>query len=314
MSTDQPAPTNGGQPVPPAAGPGAPPDQPGPWAPAGSAPAQPSLPSYSAAAPTAGVASPPPGHPQPYPSGPPRPYPSGHPQPYPGQPTTAYPQVPPYGATPPPGYGPYGPPGYGPGGYGPGYAAPPKQDGFAVAGFILSLLGGSVLAIIFGIMGIRRTRDGRAKGRGMAIAAVVIGPIWLVLQIVGAVYALKAGPASTYAVGDCVRISADGGELDDGTAPTLPEVACSTSHGGEVYAAKDLPGDSYPGVEEIETTADAFCAAEFERFVGLPVEQSELTYYYLYPRGVGWRAGDHEVVCLVISPVDVTGTLRGAAS
>jgi hypothetical protein len=74
-----------------------------------------------------------------------------------------------YGAAPPP-YGGQVPPA---GGY--GYPMPPQQEqknGFSVAGLILSIL--PLLGIIFSILGLTRAAKIGGKGRGLAIAGLVL--------------------------------------------------------------------------------------------------------------------------------------------
>ena len=90
------------------------------------------------------------------------------------------PPGPPGGFNPPPGYQPYSgvPP------------ALPGNSGMAVAGLVLSLVGvipcfwvfqlPGLLGIVFGAVGLGQTKDDRQRGRGMAIAGIVIG-ILLVL-------------------------------------------------------------------------------------------------------------------------------------
>lgn len=56
-------------------------------------------------------------------------------------------------------------------------------SGFAIAGFVLSLLGlfgvGSVLGIIFSAVGRNRARRTGQRGEGLAIAGIVIGIVTL---------------------------------------------------------------------------------------------------------------------------------------
>jgi hypothetical protein len=64
-------------------------------------------------------------------------------------------------------------------------AAPVQQstDGFAVAALVLGLLGGSLLAIIFGFVSRGRIKrsGGLKSGSGMATAGIVLGFVWLTL-------------------------------------------------------------------------------------------------------------------------------------
>ncbi|MGH3417932.1 MAG: hypothetical protein ACRDSS_15785, partial [Actinocrinis sp.] len=74
--------------------------------------------------------------------------------------------VPPYGAPQPQ----FGGPGQVPPGY--GYPTEPQKNGFAVAGFILSIL--PLLGIIFSILGLTRAPRVGGKGRGLSIAGLIL--------------------------------------------------------------------------------------------------------------------------------------------
>ncbi len=96
---------------------------------------------------------------------------------------------------PPPPAGGYGYPPPPAGGYGypppPGY--PPPQmagtNGFAVASLLCSLFGwvcmfiGAFLGIIFGFVALSQIKRTGQKGRGMAIAGIVVGAVVVVLGI-----------------------------------------------------------------------------------------------------------------------------------
>jgi hypothetical protein len=61
---------------------------------------------------------------------------------------------------------------------------PPRGNGMAVASLVCGLLFcipflPSLLAVVFGIVGITKTRDPRVSGKGMAIAGLVIGVLGL---------------------------------------------------------------------------------------------------------------------------------------
>jgi Domain of unknown function (DUF4190) len=103
---------------------------------------------------------------------------------------SGYPGNQPPPGTPPPAWQAGPPPG--PGGYGYAGQAAPKTDGLAIAGFVMAIVGllffGIVLGpagLILGIVSFRRINrePGRYKGRGLAIAAMIIGAITTVLAI-----------------------------------------------------------------------------------------------------------------------------------
>ncbi len=124
-------------------------------------------------------------------------------------PPTAYP---PSGGYPPPGgYPPAAhPPGAYPQGAGASYMGRPKTSGLAIAAFVLSLLWifgfGSLLAVIFGIIAlvsISRSH-GTRRGRGWAIAGLVIGAIGLVAIIAASLFVNSAINVTSYPYGQTV--------------------------------------------------------------------------------------------------------------
>ncbi|UJP40590.1 DUF4190 domain-containing protein [Cellulomonas palmilytica] len=216
---------------------------------------------------------------------------------------------PPYPA--PAGY-PYGAaPGHGPGDGPAGYPQPPRYDGLSIAGFVLSLCSVAVLAMIFAIIGLSRTAGGRAKGRGLAIAAIVISSLWIVATV-GVLVHAAVNPPAEYTVGTCVQVDdgTGGTEVVDGDVPVVP---CAEPHNGEVYATRELPDGAYPGDLTIEQDTELYCSDRFEDFVGLPYESSRLGIFYTYPERRAWTLGDHEVVCIVLDVEDVTATMRDSA-
>lgn len=79
-----------------------------------------------------------------------------------------------------------------------------QDNGMGTAAMVLGLLGlicvlpliGSILGIIFGMIGLRKVDEGSANNRGMAQAGLVMGWIGLALFLVGCVIALMAIAAS----------------------------------------------------------------------------------------------------------------------
>ena len=220
---------------------------------------------------------------RPYPQG--QPYPQG---PYPqGQP---YPQAQPYPQT-----WPY-----------PQARANRSWDGFAVAGFVISILGGILLSVIFCLVALSRIRRSGARGRGLAISGLVLSGVWVALFALLASAGLltvpnenTTGPVGSQNLQPGVCLA----EVPTGTHMTVDAVACASPHKALVVAAFDLSGFAYPGDDEVVAAANDGC---LER---LPVElqsRDDLEIHYLHPQRQGWALGDHEVVCLVAA---VSGTL-----
>lgn len=68
----------------------------------------------------------------------------------------------------------------------PAYAAAPVNDkwnGLAIAAFIFGLLGG-LLGLIFGIIALNQIKKNGGKGKGLAIAGIVLFIVWIVLGII----------------------------------------------------------------------------------------------------------------------------------
>ena len=111
----------------------------------------------------------------------PPPPPQGSPPPYPQQPPP-YPQYPQYPQQ--PQYNVYQPQGV----Y-PFAAAPGRTSGLAIASMVLGIVWiywiGSILAVIFGHIAISQAKkDPRLRGKGMAIAGLVLGYVGIGLLVV----------------------------------------------------------------------------------------------------------------------------------
>jgi hypothetical protein len=92
-----------------------------------------------------------------------------HQAPPPHQGPTQHPQPPPYGHP-----APYP------------YPHPPSggTDGFSVAALVTGILGMAVVPVVLGIIGLVRVGRTGESGKGMAIAGIVLGAIWIVLWLV----------------------------------------------------------------------------------------------------------------------------------
>ncbi len=159
-----------------------------------------------------------------------------------GPPTTPPPSSPPPPAPPSPyaggGYGggpasPYGAPGGFPGGSDP---MPAKTDGISIAALVTSLLCVfAPLGVILGIVGISRTKGGQRKGRGFAIAGIVIGVLMSIgTAVAGAAIFFIADAIVTPGeakAGQCVDVS-----NNDNDVVVMTKKDCTDKHDAEIVA------------------------------------------------------------------------------
>ncbi len=91
-------------------------------------------------------------------------------------------------------------------------------------------------------------------------------------------------------------------------------VDCSEPHDNEVYAVHTMTETSYPGLEATGEFADEWCVGEFEDFVGVAYDISELDIGWLAPTDESWSGGDREIICFLyrLDLEKVSGTLEGS--
>lgn len=111
-------------------------------------------------------------------------------------------------------------------------------------------------------------------------------------------------------VGDCLVTPLS---EEDGGVGDVEIVTCDQEHESEVFAVFDMEDGDFPGAEAAAAESQDVCTAEFEGFVGLDYNTSELGVNFLYPTEQTWAAGDREIVCLVFDEAGLqTGSLAGA--
>lgn len=202
---------------------------------------------------------------------------------------------------------------------------PPSRhtNGFAMAAFVLSLLGGVLLAVVFAFIALSQIKARREQGKGLAVAALAITGAWL-LGAVALVTALavagpdrdgsgavvETGTAHTLDLraGDCF----DEPDEDIGTVSVVP---CGSPHFAEVYweVGVTAANDRHPGEREVLRQADRRCEHAFTWFVGEYYAESPLDIYYFYPSQGSWAEGDRTITCAVFDPAgQTTGSLRSA--
>lgn len=167
-----------------------------------------------------------------------------------------------------------------------------------------------------GIVGTRYllgVRTSPVKGFGLALWSTLLGVIVMGCSVLSGADAGEV-EALELEVSNC--FNQPGSEDSSGggvTVLTVMVVECSEAHDFEIYHSFDLEDGSFPGEEAVEELWIAGCLAEFESFVGISFDASELDISAIYPTRDTWEdLGDREVLCSVTA---VNGEPRsGSAS
>src|SRR5262245_48757106 len=75
-----------------------------------------------------------------------------------------------------------------------------KTNGFAIAGFVAGLVGAFVLGPVLSIIGLRRIKRHGGRGRGLAIAGLVLSGFWagaIALAVAVGLYGSRADVGDT---------------------------------------------------------------------------------------------------------------------
>lgn len=180
--------------------------------------------------------------------------------------------------------------------------------------FATSLPGLVPIAAVLGLIALPRIRRSGARGRGLAIAALVICFCWLIAFGVAAALNLygerRAGIGRTTVISQVEVQQCFDADLEVDTLRQVRIADCAGAHTGEAYAKvrATLTGLS---TEQKGAVSTQQCATAFQTFVGKPYERSELDMYYvvLEDRAVA----DGNVLCMVGKPGEqLTGSMHGS--
>ena len=193
-----------------------------------------------------------------------------------------------------------------------GPSSEPQQggtNGWAIAAFVLGILGGTILSVLFAVVALFQLRDSRQRGRGLAIAALVISAAWIAIITSLIAYGLSAQGANVRAIdlktGDCVKDTAEG------RLPTwVKRVRCDRPHFGEAFAVLTLPdATTYPGDQSLRARADE-CGPTFFDYAPNSPEGPTFRVAVAYPTADGWANGERSVVCVALSEHERCSSLR----
>lgn len=239
-------------------------------------------------------------------------------------------------------YGSYGypPVGYPPNGYPPyGYnGMPPRRglDGTAVASLVLGICGflfiTPVIGLILGIVALATIKRTGRRGKGQAIAGIVLSSLWITvfgIIITAAVLLIpdppqrdangtvvKAGtvPVFNLHTGDCFTVPASMKGTTDAKTRTIKVVPCSTPHDAEDFGSFDASDDSYPGLSTLRTEAVGQCVKILDTYLPDPASLPAGTRVdFIFGNQQSWDLGERKVECFAhfASPT-VTASVAGS--
>ncbi|MGP4013764.1 DUF4190 domain-containing protein [Streptomyces sp. 4N124] len=204
---------------------------------------------------------------------------------------------------------------------------PAPVNGVAIGSLVTGLLCFMPgVGLVLGLIALSQIKRRGERGKGMAVAGSVLSSVGLALWALS----LATGAASAFwegfkegarddsslslAKGDC--FNSPGGL--EGFTYDVDSVPCAGRHDGEVFAAVQMPGGSYPGDDKVSQVADDKCYALQDSYAmdawALP---DTVDVYYLTPTRESWRLGDHEITCVfghTDGTTSLTGSLRNDAT
>ncbi|MFA1543269.1 DUF4190 domain-containing protein [Actinomadura monticuli] len=234
--------------------------------------------------------------------------------------------------------GPY-PPAPPPAPPGPGYGSPHgggKTNGLAIAAFVTGLLGCfGVVGIILGAISLGQIGRTGDRGRGFAVAGIILSCLWIAAGITIGVIAANsdssggsgAAPSATRTkpkevdaqkmkVGDCIN------DNTTASAPSTAEpvevesvkiVPCTSPHDGEVMAVFRLSGLTMPPESQLRQRASDGCKIRTRSRISRDPAANSLANSYYYPTDESWRSGDRSVTCVAVAANEGTKLTRPLA-
>jgi Domain of unknown function (DUF4190)/Septum formation len=211
------------------------------------------------------------------------------------------------------------------------YGGPPQQtgttNGMAITSFILGLIGVTLLSIIFGIIGLVQIRRRGQRGKGFAIAGLVLSGLWIVILVAvalgggisvnahvgtggtssGPITSTKKVNIFSLTVGDCFQNPPASQSVLGVTEVTA--TPCTVAHNAQVFAQFNATNASYPGASALITEAKAGCQTRTSALDRSQLTKT-MTLHFLYPEKGSWAEGRRSITCLVVdSTKDLTSSL-----
>lgn len=195
-----------------------------------------------------------------------------------------------------------------------------KTSGFAIASFVFGLIGGVILSVVFGIIALRRISRRGLRGRGFAIAGLVLSGLWTLLIATIVAVALLTG-AERDAQGRVTDSGSESvfdlrtGDCMNDLAETAVELSvdvtpCGGPHDAEVVSEFSLTESTWPGLPFVARQAERRCPQEVESASAGAPRPDEIETFYFHPTEESWdQTNDRAVLCVAIFPSPRRGAL-----
>jgi hypothetical protein len=199
----------------------------------------------------------------------------------------------------------------GAGGYQPGYGAPATgTNGQAIASFVLGLLAVVPVSVVLGIVALVRIGRTRQRGKGLAVAGLVLSGLWAVAGGCGLVLAVMFAAAHPVAPTGPTAAAPGVQQLDAiplGTCFDLPSgatdvatvtvVPCAQPHDRQLIARVDATG-SFPGDTESAQESGTICDQQVSAaYLDGPGLVSQASIYSFWPSQSSYESGDPVFDC-----------------
>ena len=185
--------------------------------------------------------------------------------------------------------------------------SPSGTNGQAVAAFVLGLLAVVPVSVVFGIVALVRVGRTRQRGKGLAIAGLVLSGVWCLVGVA----ALLLGAAYVSAHPDALSPSPAGMRLVSGLSPGtcfdvppardvtswVTVVSCVQPHDRQLYAKIDFTG-GYPGAVRAEQQTQLACLKAMGTSFLDPVGIMEASRSFVYaPSSSEYQYGRPQAWC-----------------
>jgi len=140
-----------------------------------------------------------------------------------------------------------------------------QPNGFAIAAFVLGVIGGTILSCVLAVIALRQIRDTGQRGRWLAIAGIGFSAFWAVVLLVILFLYNPGSPANQAASVGSGAGSSPGSSSSSGPSP-------SAGQGGSSPAA----GGSQSGAVTHPQNANVFALSADECFQNPPTSQAVL--------------------------------------